>query len=224
MGERFKSHCNDCSAETNHITLFSKAVIADRIDSDSKKLDLAKCDEEYRVIECQGCNSISFLIIRKFEGKEPEIESLPESYDEYDSALGSLSDEDIGQLPKVIRGLYTEVEDAINNYSLVLAGIGLRTLVEAICIDQSINGINLQAKIKELQVQGFISKSEEPILDKLRQIGNVSAHEIKNLPINKLEYALGIINHILRSIYVLPQLDKRLSLEPRKIRRRSVKK
>jgi hypothetical protein len=227
MEKKFKTHCNFCSAETNHLSLFSKIVSVDKIDLDSKKFDLTKCEEEYSVVECQGCNSISFLVKRMFDGKEPEIENFPESFNEYDSVLGSLSDEDIRLLPRLIHDLYTEVEEAIDNYSLVLAGIGLRTLVEAVCIDQKIKGVNLQSKIKELQVQGFISKYEEPILDKLRQIGNVSAHEIKNLPINKLEYAMGIINHILRSIYVLPKLNKKLNLDPKvkkKIRQRASKK
>lgn len=227
METKIKTHCNVCSGETNHQVLFFKSVATEEVDLDSKKLELTKCEQDYCIVECLGCDSLSFLIVTRFDGKAPKFENLPESYDDYDSLLGTLSDDDINELPKVIRGLYNEVEEAINNYSLVLTGIGLRTLVEAVCIDQNIKGSNLQEKIKELQSQGLISKSEEPILDKLRQIGNVSAHEIKSLPLNKLEYALGIINHILRSIYVLPKLNQRLNIEgnkSKKIRVKAVRK
>jgi hypothetical protein len=46
----------------------------------------------------------------------------------------------------------------------------------------------------------MIPGSELPILDKLRQIGNLSTHQIKAFPIEKLNYALDIINHIMKSI------------------------
>src|SRR5579859_1381245 len=157
MEAKIKTHCNSCSGETNHQVLFFKTVASEEIDLDSKKLDLAKCEEDYCIIECLGCDSLSFLIVTRFDGKAPKFENLPESYDDYDSLLGSLSDDDIRELPRVIRDLYTEVEDAIDNYSLVLAGIGLRTLVEAVCIDQNIKGFSLQDKIRELQLQGLIS-------------------------------------------------------------------
>lgn len=140
MENRIRTHCNECSGLTNHQTLFSKSVVVDRIDVDSKKFKLTKCEEEYCVVECLGCNSLSFLIISTFEGKESKVENLPDSYDSYNSLLGSLADEDVVQLPKVIHDLYTEVEEAIDNYSLVLAGIGLRTLVEAVCIYQIFQG------------------------------------------------------------------------------------
>src|SRR5260221_3555010 len=140
MEEKIRTHCNSCSGETNHQVLFFKTASAERIDMDSKKLDLAKCEEDYCIVECLGCSALSFLVVTRFDGQPPKLENLPESYNDYDSLLGSLSDDDIKELPRVINDLYSEVEDAIDNYSLVLAGIGLRTLVEAVCIDQNIKG------------------------------------------------------------------------------------
>jgi hypothetical protein len=85
-------------------------------------------------------------------------------------------------------------------------------LVEAICLDQSIIGSNLLKKIEKLHHEGFISKSELPILDKLRITGNDSAHKIKGLSMYKLELALGIVNHVLTSIYILPVINKKLEI------------
>ena len=90
--------------------------------------------------------------------------------------------------------------------------MGLRMLVEAICLEQKIPGLNLQSKIRKLHELGMISKNELPILDKLRLIGNDSAHKIKSFSIDKLSYALDIINHIIKSIYVLPKINKLLKL------------
>lgn len=66
-------------------------------------------------------------------------------------------------------------------------------------------------KIKKLSEEGLISTNEHPILDKLRLIGNASAHSIKSIDIEYLEYALEIVNHIIKSIYILPNIDKKLT-------------
>ena len=115
-------------------------------------------------------------------------------------------------MPKLLNDLYEEVEGAFKENSNILAGVGLRMLVEALCLEQKIKGRNLQEKIKNLHTSGLISANEVPILDKLRLIGNFSAHEIKGLSISKLEYALDIVNHVLKSIYILPKINKKLRL------------
>src|SRR5258708_37761124 len=116
MEEKIKTHCNSCSGETNHEVLFFKTVSDERIDMGSKKLDLTKCEEDYCIVECLGCNSLSFITVTRFDGQPPKFENFPASYDDYDSLLGSLSDDDIKELPRVIHDLYSEVEDAIDNY------------------------------------------------------------------------------------------------------------
>ena len=121
-----------------------------------------------------------------------------------------LSADDMSALPVMISELYKEVAKAFNANSDILSGIGLRTLVEAVCINQKITGKNLKERIQNLHKMGLVSKKEEPILDKLRLIGNVSAHQIKSLGMEQLEHALNIVNHIIKSIYILPMLDKKI--------------
>lgn len=172
---------------------------------------------DYMVIKCRGCETISFLLRHSgdfFEDSlgnpQPLDENFPNinDFDRYDF----LSEDDHESLPDNLYRLYDELKNAFVSESNVLAGMGLRVMVEAVCLNQKIPGRNLQEKIKNLHGQGFISSSEMPILDKLRLIGNSSAHEIKALPLAKLEYALGIINHVIKSIYILPKLNKKLKL------------
>lgn len=194
-------YCSACGNDTNQSILFLKKIKTPN--SDHK--------EDFCVIECKGCSTTSFLHTIHIPGTDPFYSVYPDN-EVYSSSYTFLPDEDTDELPKVIRELYDEVRESFTNDSAILAGIGLRTLVEAVCINQRIVGSNLQQKIKGLQQKGLISKSEEPILDKLRLIGNSSAHKMKKLSMNKLEYALGIVNHVLRSIYVLPKLNKKLKL------------
>ena len=92
-------------------------------------------------------------------------------------------------LPAKIRSLYDELTYTLEVEARISAGMILRTIVKAICLNQGVNGNNLQEKIRNMQVNGLISKNELPILDKLRTIGNLSIHEIKSFPLEKLSYA-----------------------------------
>ena len=98
------------------------------------------------------------------------------------------------------------------NESNILAGVGLRMLVEGICLERKIAGKNLLEKIKNLHSANWLSANEVPILDKLRQIGNFSAHSIKGFSTTDLQYALEIVNHVLKTIYILPLINKRLKI------------
>jgi hypothetical protein len=200
MTKTVVTYCSECDGDKNHKKLFSK--IPKRY---------SKSVEEFSVVECMGCNSISFLQTIKLSKKSKTIQvNYPD--DGRLAHYSFLPEAHVRVFPKKILSLYDEVISAFESDSSILSGIGLRALVEAICIDQTIPGGNLLKKIEALHNAGFISKSELPILDKLRVIGNDSAHQIKSLPMNKLELALGIINHVLTSIYVLPIINRKLEI------------
>ncbi len=206
------THCNSCANDTNHIALHSKRRIT-KIEAENGKVSKEILD--YMMLECAGCNSISFLC-RESGDFWIDEEGKPDYYDtnypkrNWPSEYNFMKDEDLDMLPTKIANLYSQVEGVFESDSALLAGIGLRMLVESICIDQKIEARDLQKRIIRLQEEGLISKNELPILDKLREIGNTSAHEIKTMPIDRLGYALDIINHVLKAIYILPKLDKRI--------------
>lgn len=203
MDKRIQVYCASCDGTKHHKKLFAKASVD----------PITKADEEYAIVQCLGCGVPAFLLTVRRKGKsKPDQFVYP--YDE-EEEFNFLNYEYKDQLPRQIRGLYDEIKDAFEADSAILAGVGLRALVEAVCIDQKIPGQNLLVKIQGLHGKGFVSAAELPILDKLRLIGNISAHEIKSLPMDKLELALSIINHVLTSIYILPKINKRLKLTAR---------
>jgi hypothetical protein len=204
MTKTVLTYCSECDGDKNHKKLFSKIVKG-----------YTKSVEEFSIIECMGCNAVSFLQTVKLSKKSKAMHfNYP---DDSDAFYNFLSEEHTKFFPKKIRNFYEEVVSAFETDSAVLLGVGLRVLVEAICVHQGIPGNNLLKKIEALHREGFISKSELPILDKLRIIGNDSAHKMKSLPMNKLELAVGIVNHILTSIYILPIINKRLKIDTLKI-------
>lgn len=208
MKQMIKTECHNCNEETNNIVLYKKEV---RLNNDKGKSSDEK--EWWCLTKCAGCNNFHF-VLRVFS-PDPEKKGITfydMVYPGSPEVFNFIPYEELGELPMMISNLYVEVRKAFEAESAVLAGIGLRTLVEAICKQQNISGKNLKEKIIALHSKGQISTSELPILDKLRDIGNISAHEIKSFTMDKLSYALEIVNHILKSIYILPKINKKLKL------------
>lgn len=214
MPKSIKTFCLTCDSETNQKVLFSK-IEKSKYDEEDKTIPETKYEDNFMTVQCAGCNTLSFVkrttITVTGEGDEE-----PFSFDEYypgsDSDFNFLNDDEYHMLPSMLRKVYIEIESAFFSDSEILAGLGLRTLVEAICMEQKVNGNNLQQKILHLKDKGLISTNEVPILDKLRLIGNVAAHQIKGLPLDILSYALDIVNHVLKSIYILPKINKKIKL------------
>lgn len=209
MRQKFTADCNNCKEETNHLLLYKKEVYP--INETNKTPDEK---EWWCVSQCAGCNCLHFVLRTFYDDPEEvgKVNYYDFTFPDKSSGYNFISGSDFAELPSMIMKLYFEVMNAFESESPVLAGIGLRTLVEAVCKQQKINGHNLKEKIISLQTRGQISASELPILDKLRDIGNISAHEIKSFSMDKLSYALEIVNHILRSIYILPKINKKLRL------------
>jgi hypothetical protein len=205
------TQCSTCDRKTNQHILFLKRE-KKKNEHNEKEIEIV----DYLTIECAGCKTVSFLHRELYEdinGEEGFIDNhYPNNSNYHWGEFNFLSDEDQDELPTPLYNLYEEVKLAFENDSNILAGIGLRTLVEAVCLHQKIAGKNLQDKIKNLQTQGLISSAELPILDKLRLIGNMSTHQVKAIPLDKLNYALDIINHVLKSIYVLPKINRKLKI------------
>lgn len=94
--------------------------------------------EEYMTIQCGGCNTILFLLRTTTEhinyGETFVLdENFPKHSDRFEE-FNFLREEDQEELPTAISDLYQEVKSAFHGNASILAGIGLRTLVEAICL------------------------------------------------------------------------------------------
>lgn len=213
MLQKIVTHCPDCSYNTNQLVVHTKKILSKIFNYPGKK---SKTYEEFMIVQCLGCDTLSFvkrIIGKEFYDKENKRNFIEENFPEKEIMQDTelLSIEDVSKLPPQLRKLYEEVEIAFEYEANLLAGIGLRMLIEAICLNQKIEGANLKIKIERLHSNGFIAKNDIPILDKLREIGNSTAHEIKGFSNHKLKFALEIVNHVLKSIYVLPTFQKKLA-------------
>lgn len=143
--------CRECSKETVHV------IVAAYIENGSEDcgggngVDWQKVDQ---IIQCQGCESVSFRVIstnsEDYEW-DPEGMIYNESVIYYPGRSAGLKAIDSYLLPQDVQGIYQETVLAIENEQNILAGIGIRVLIETICKDLNAKGANLHDKINSLR-------------------------------------------------------------------------
>lgn len=190
--------CGDCDRDTKHEILFS-------VEESEFEYRL---DRIYEVVECRGCGTKSFRKVVAYYEDAYQIDDddwyVPKDIYSYPANLkGHKSVPDIAQAPRLVRDIYAQSLDAITNQSNVLAGIGLRASIEAICNERKVTGRSLDARIDKLAKTGFISQNDADRLHAIRFLGNDAAHEIQAADMESLLVALRIVEHLIISVYIL---------------------
>ncbi len=119
--------------------------------------------------------------------------------------------EKLWYLPVTVKRTYEETDTALCSDLPMLAGVGIRALVEAVGKEEVPEEENtkkkrksLQQRIDELVQQGLLTSDGAEILQKLRLLGNDSAHEMKRHNTQTLGMAFDVVEHLLLGVYILP--------------------
>ena len=113
--------------------------------------------------------------------------------------------DEIHYLPSTVMQIYKETLLALANQAPILAGIGLRALLETVCKEKNATGKNLLEKIDSLVTSRILTPTSASILHKIRTLGNSAAHEVKPHSEKQLGLAMDIIEHLLNDVYILPK-------------------
>lgn len=166
---------------------------------------------DYQVIQCQGCETVSFREAYANSDDYYPSESDPNEYEcdlketvYPNPEFGRQPISDLQLLPQNLQSIYTETIRSINNDLAVLTGVGIRAVVETVCKDKAAQGDSLFKKIDSLVTDGVLTKDGAEILHKLRTLGNDAAHEVKPHDKVQLGLALDVIDHLLQGVYILP--------------------
>jgi hypothetical protein len=92
----------------------------------------------------------------------------------------------------------------------VLTGIGIRAIVETVCNEKEAPGGNLARMIGGLATLNLITQTEAKILHDLRFMGNEAAHKVKTHTQEELNLAFDVVEHLLKTVYLLPEQTKHL--------------
>ncbi|MCP4640309.1 MAG: DUF4145 domain-containing protein, partial [bacterium] len=113
-------------------------------------------------------------------------------------------------LPVKTKRIYLETLKALNVQTPILAAIGLRALIESICLEQKTTATNLAKGIDELAQMGLLSDKQAEFLHNHRFMGNEAAHEIVAPKPEHLIAATDIAETLLKTIYILPDMAEQL--------------
>lgn len=203
VSEKIDVTCGECKRSTKHI------VLSDIYLRGSDPINDYDWINEYQIIQCQGCETISFR--KTHENSEDFYQTGPaemeysiyvDIYPNPEEGRGSV--EDAHLLPPNLKRIYDETLKSLNSNQPVLTGIGIRAIVETVCKDKKAVGKDLFCKINELVGQGVLTKDGADILHKLRTLGNEAAHEVKPHDNVQLGLAFDVIDHLLKGVYILP--------------------
>lgn len=122
------------------------------------------------------------------------------------------------EVPPKFRDLLDEVYGALSANMRALPSMGLRAVIDTLCVDLVGDIGGFGEKLKRLQDKGHIGDRERAILEIAVDVGSASAHRGHNPSKEDLNILLDIVEHLLRGIYVLHPASEKLkaATPPRK--------
>jgi Domain of unknown function (DUF4145) len=212
-----KFQCTECNRATSHEILHTEE--AGGFDEGSGM----HWGSAYHTVKCRGCDTISFAEV-SWNSEDMDDEGQPIAQTNlYPSRAVRKPIEDYFYLPGKVFVVYKETLAALSNKAPILAAIGIRAVVEAICADKGSVARNLEGKIDLLVQNGHLSSSQAGFLHLQRFMGNAAAHEIAAPDRTELEAALDIAENLLKTLYVLPMLAQDMRKSQTKLEARNTR-
>lgn len=168
-GEKIKVYCNRCKNETNHTVLQSVDPHgSEQVDCGDGQTEDFEWINNYQIIQCQGCETISFRHYSWLSGSEQQ--TGPDEWDDgsvvklYPNRSSKLIPiKDYLNVPHTLRRIYRETIECFNNGILTLCAAGLRAIIEGICADQNIVDGPVEIKLPDGSVDRIIRKDNKGV-------------------------------------------------------------
>ena len=171
---------------------------------------------KHQIVQCKGCEFVRFRVQewngREIDGDSGEPKLTVHVYPEYAFTRREAAiDVDFEtSLPAIVERIYRETVTALNSGTLILAGAGLRAIVEAICTNANVPHGNLQSKIDALVKQNLLAQPQADLLHEERYLGNAAIHEIEPPSRRDVEDGLTIVETLLNTMFVAAATAQRL--------------
>ncbi len=222
-----KSYCIECARQTNHKVLQEEEL--KYFEEETGWWD----ETQYQIIQCMGCDIISYRTLYNDISYQQGLEVDTTTQELYPKrGSHSRPTQSYRNLPIDIKKVYQETIDAYNNKLLLLTSVGIRAVLEAICLDKNViegsvqleggktkKSKKLEGKISGLSEKGFITVSNSDILHELRFLGNAAVHELSTPSLTELSTAIDIIELVIDNIYMVSH--KASTLKNRRINKKS---
>lgn len=205
--------CNYCNTVTTHWLKAKHEVVYynehDANDPWAEDREI-KMEGDYRFWICSGCDTatMQWAISNDTDilpyDKDPHELIMTSFYPERKSIKDKVTAKHYKSLSKNLYDIYKEVIAAYNNKQNILRSMGIRALVEGICVQQGISGkeaINLQKKIDLLGTRNIVPGHIANELHTFRFMGNEAAHELSASTTEELQIAIKVVEDLLNFLY-----------------------
>lgn len=200
-------NCRTCGRRTRHEILCSHAEETNPEGYHER--------DAWEVIRCLGCWTIGFRhcnddFEQVWEDAHGDVQhtvsitTYPRVVRNHKGLAG------VQWLPELIQKVYKQTLSAYGETAYVLAGIGLRATIEAVCNHLEISGTTLERRIDQLFKGGYVSNADKKRLHAIRFLGNDAAHEIKEPKEADLRVTLDIVEHLLNTVFILERKARSL--------------
>jgi hypothetical protein len=201
MSDFIRCHCNRCGHETKHDVLHEQSTSTDEVLPDDV---LVSWVDTYEMLECRGCEDVRLKHTNLFVSTgEAEVHFYPPA------ASRRLPVWRL-QLPREIRELLEEVYTALHNDSRTLALMGLRTVLDALMLQQVGDKGSFENKLDALGYNGIISLQQSEVLRAALDAGSAAAHRGFKPERDHLNAVIDIVENLLQAVYHLRPLAEEL--------------
>lgn len=196
-----KYFCRNCKGLRNHKIVFEKKTRG------CDDINYIQWIDNYFIIECLGCETISFLniysdteMVNYNENGEPDYDNEITLYPFYLDKGKEL--ENVYYLPPIIKNIYKETISAFKANAYILTAGGFRAIIEAVCNNLKIRKDDLSKRIDLLHDKGHLTLNESKRLHSIRFLGNDALHEMATPKKEQLLILLDITNHLLENLFI----------------------
>jgi hypothetical protein len=211
LGTRQKIYCNACQAETNHELRFVlPGPYYEEIVKDPYPVSRYWDKIEYRLWSCLGCDTATFEEAITGEPMvDEEGNQIWTSTYHPKRAHQDLTKKYFRLLDKRLASVYQEIVESFNAGLRIVCAMGLRALLEGICVDKGITdgeAWGFEAKLRKLEERKLLPSHIVECLHTFKFMGDDAAHRLEAPSQDELRLAIGVMEELLNRLYEIDGL------------------
>jgi hypothetical protein len=190
-------YCNECRRETLHRLL--KVAEYDGQDDERGYW----WHTRFEMLQCCGCQEAVLRRTFRFSENEDDVRYFPPVMSRHLPKWRY-------DVPGGLRLLLEEIYRSLDSENLRLPMMGARALVDMLMVGKVGDVGNFGEKLKELEKAGFVSPQNREVLYAALELGNAAAHRGHAASQSEIEAVMDIVENMLQSVYVFPDVAKKL--------------
>lgn len=202
-GKPIITHCNTCMVRTRH-TIMQSHHRAPSPNEESGSEGWKS--EDYLIVQCRGCDDVSFLIYSWKLASASEVVSgaPPQRYPPpIFRRLPTWATNDQRKLNETFPhvSLLVEIYRSFQADAPQLAVMGIRALIERIMIEKVGDHKSFFNNLKEFERAGYISTNQKSIVERVIEVGHAAMHRGHEPSTFDLIQLLDIMEPLIDTIY-----------------------